>query len=220
SAGFTITSGLAVGIDTAAHRGALKGKGRTIAVLGGGVDCIYPAENEKLAEEIAQHGAVVSEYCLGRQPDKTTFPVRNRIISGLSMGVVVIEATKQSGAMITVNQALSQGRQVFAVPGRIDSAQSSGCNELIKNGAILTSSIEDILGAFEFIFPQIAKDTQSVLLSDKDKIILDILSDGESDVDQIIQKSGITPSEVNVALLSLEMRHLVRVLPGRRVSKV
>ena len=221
AAGFTVVSGLASGVDTAAHRGALNFKGgRTIAVLGGAIDCLYPPENEILADEIARHGAVITEYPLGRQPDKTTFPVRNRIISGLSMGVIVVEATRQSGAMITASQALSQGRQVFAVPGRIDNIQSSGCHELLKNGAILTTSVDDILEAFEFIIPRREIEQQTELLSEKDKIILDVLSEGEKDVDQLIRASGMSPSEINVALLSLEMRHLIHVLPGRRVARV
>ena len=130
--GVTVLSGLARGIDTAAHSGALKGKGRTLAVLGGGLDCLFPPENAELAAAIARQGAVVTEYPIGREPDKTTFPVRNRIVSGISMGVVVVEADVTSGAMITARQALEQGRTVFAVPGRVDSFGSRGPHQLIK----------------------------------------------------------------------------------------
>lgn len=142
---FTIVSGLARGVDTSAHKGALKAKGRTLAILGSGLNCIYPEENFKLAEEISHAGAVISEFPLNFGPQPRNFPRRNRVISGLSMGVIVVEAAKNSGALITADFALEQGREVFAVPGKVDSATSFGTNQLIKQGAKLTDSVEDIL---------------------------------------------------------------------------
>lgn len=147
--GITIISGLARGVDSAAHRGALKARGRTIAVLGSGLNKIYPRENEELVEEIAQNGAVISEFALDTPPLRQNFPRRNRIISGLSLGVVVVEAAKRSGALITANFALEQGREVFALPGKIDSFTSKGTHDLIKQGAKLVESIEDIIEELE-----------------------------------------------------------------------
>ena len=219
AAGFTVISGLATGTDTAAHRGALKGNGRTIAVLGGAIDCLYPPENRDLGDDISRHGAVISEYPMGREPDRTTFPVRNRIVSGLSMGVLVIEAGRQSGAMITASQAGSQGRQVFAVPGRIDNPRASGCHDLIRNGAVLVTSVDDVLEEFEFLIPRRETVAAGSVLSETDKRLMDLLAEGERDVDALIRQSGMQASSVNAVLLSLEMRHLVRMLPGRLVAR-
>jgi len=149
--GITVVSGLARGIDSAAHRGALAGKGRTIAVLGCGLDIVYPPENETLAAEIAAHGAIATEFPFGTPPNAPNFPARNRIISGISLGVVVVEAGEKSGSLITARIASEQGRSVFAVPGAIESAGSRGTNRLIKQGAKLIDSVEDIL---EEILPQ------------------------------------------------------------------
>ena len=155
--GVTVVSGLARGIDTAAHNGALQAKGRTVAVIGCGIDIVYPTENKKLADEIVEKGgAVVTEFPFGVQPDRQNFPMRNRIISGWSLGVVVVEANLKSGALITANQAGEQGRQVFAVPGRADSILSKGANKLIKDGAKLTEDVEDILSEFEYLLPKMA----------------------------------------------------------------
>lgn len=150
--GVTVVSGLARGIDTAAHQGTLAGKGRTIAVLGCGLDVTYPRENRELLEEITRTGAAITEYPFGTPPSATHFPARNRIISGLSLGVMVVEATEKSGSLITARLALEQGRDVFAVPGSIDAAGSRGTNRLIREGAILVSSVDDIL---EEILPQL-----------------------------------------------------------------
>jgi DNA processing protein len=152
-AGFTVVSGLARGIDTVAHKAALKAGGRTLAVLGGAVDRLYPPENRELAEEIAAHGALLSEFPLGREPDRTTFPYRNRVVSGLSKGVLVVEAGVDSGAMNTAEQALEQGRSVLAVPGRVDMDGARGPHRLIQNGARLVEDLADILKEFEFLFP-------------------------------------------------------------------
>jgi DNA processing protein len=226
-AGFTVVSGLAQGIDTAAHEGALKVKGRTLAVLGGGLDRLYPPENEELARRIAASGAVLTEYPFGRQPDKTTFPVRNRIVSGLSMGILVVEAGETSGAMITADQALQQGRSVFAVPGRIDAPTARGPHRLIKQGARLVESAEDVLQEFEFLFPQGVKAAPAaegrgprpVTSADEDAILRQ-LADGELDVDGIIRGTKLSPATVSALLIGLEMKRMVRMLPGRIVEAV
>ncbi|MBP7830039.1 MAG: DNA-processing protein DprA [Kiritimatiellae bacterium] len=223
--GFTVVSGLARGIDTAAHRGALKAGGRTIAVIGSALDRLYPPENEKLAEEIVQHGAVISEYTLGREPDRTTFPYRNRVISGLSMGVVVVEAGATSGALHTVDQALEQGRTVFAVPGRVDNPTSKGPHRLIKNGARLVEDVDDILQEFEFLIPPEKKDAAdkldsrpTVVLSDLEQRIVRALWEEPLDVDSLTRKSGLKSHEVSSLLIGLEMKRIVRMLPGRLVE--
>jgi len=226
-AGFTVVSGLARGIDTAAHLGALKAKGRTIAVLGGGLDCVYPSENRQLAKDISKSGAVLSEFPIGRRPDKTTFPIRNRIISGLSMGVVVVEAGLASGALITANQALDQGRSVFAVPGRIDSPLSKGTHMLIKNGARLVESVDDILQEFEFLIPrpnQAIPVSESAMplppLGEDEKKVVQCLSDGEKNADEIIRETAIGANRLGSVLLSLEMKRLISLQPGRIIHLV
>jgi DNA processing protein len=225
--GFVVVSGLARGIDTAAHRGALKGGGRTIAVLGGALDCLYPPENAELAREIARHGAVLSEFPLGRKPDKTTFPMRNRIVSGLSMGILVVEAGLGSGALITVDQALDQGRTVFAVPGRIDSPSSKGTHQLIKNGARLVESVDDILDDFEFLIPpgkrdrtaEAAAETRPPLLPEEDRIVR-ALEDGEQDLDALTRATGLGAARVSALIIGLEMKRMVRMQPGRIVELI
>lgn len=225
--GVTVVSGLARGIDTAAHRGALKGRGRTVAVLGGGLDCLFPVENTGLAGEIAGQGSVMSEYLMGRQPDKTTFPVRNRIVSGLSLGVVVVEADVTSGAMITANQAMEQGRTVFAVPGRIDSIGARGPHKLIKSGARLVESVDDVLQELETLLPKAparppAESGAAVhgprFTEDENTLLALIEPEGELDVDSLIRGSGLKASVVSVLLLGLEMKRAVKMLPGQRVG--
>jgi DNA processing protein len=226
--GVTVVSGLARGIDTAAHNGALQAKGRTVAVIGCGIDIMYPAENQKLADEIVEKGgAVVTEFPFGVKPDKQNFPMRNRIISGWSLGTVVVEANLKSGALITANQAAEQGRQVFAVPGRADSILSKGTNKLIKDGAKLTEDVEDILGEFEYLFPKMATEqaeaasggegTKPALqLSDMEEKVMAQLGREETAIDEIIRASGLTTACVSATLLSLEMKRLVRQLPGKQ----
>ena len=163
SRGIAVISGLARGVDSAAHRGALRAKGRTIAVLGSGLNRIYPPENKKLAQEVAQNGALISEFTPDTPPHRENFPRRNRIISGLSLGVVVVEAAKRSGALITANFALEQGREVFALPGKVDSFTSGGVHDLIKEGAKLIESTEDIIEELEPLKSQQAKQHERCL---------------------------------------------------------
>jgi len=224
-AGWTIVSGLAEGIDTAAHRGALKAGGRTLAVIGSALDQLYPASNQNLAREIvAAQGAVLSEFPLGRVPDRTTFAIRNRIVSGLSQGVVVVEAGFKSGALITVDQALEQGRQVFAVPGRVDTAAAQGCLQLIRNGATLVRGFEDVLEAFELLPLGAAPAAKTALprpvVSPEEDRILQALEAGEMEVDSLIRTTALPPASIGSLLICLEMKRLIRMLPGRLVAKV
>ncbi len=223
--GFTIISGLARGIDTAAHEGALKGGGRTLAVLGGALDKLYPAENKDLAERIANQGAVISEFPFGREPDRTTFPMRNRIVSGLSMGVVVVEAGFKSGALHTTDAALEQGRTVFAVPGRVDSPSSRGAHQLIKNGAKLVEDVDDILAEFEFLVPPAQQNAEphlnarpEVQLSVEEQTIVRALWPGEQDVDALGRITELHVSKISSLLIGLEMKRVIRMLPGRIVE--
>lgn len=224
-AGFTIVSGLAEGIDTAAHRAALAAKGRTLAVIGSGLDRLFPVSNKELAKTVAEHGAVISEFSFGREPDRTTFPIRNRVVSGLSMGVLVVEADQKSGAMITANQALDQGRSVFAIPGRIDNPAARGTNELIRNGAKLVTSANDVLREYEFLFgpaanAAVADRRPRPTLSEDETRLSALLERGERDVDSLIRESGLKAATVSSLLIGLEMKRLVRMLPGRRVEKI
>lgn len=233
SAGFTVVSGLARGIDTAAHRGALKAKGRTIGVLGGGLAEFYPPENRELADRMAESGAVLSEFPMQRVPDKTTFPMRNRIVSGLSMGVLVVEAGLQSGAIITAHEALEQGRAVFAVPGRIDSAASKGCHQLIKAGARLVESVDDVLEEFGDLFRErpgagetpgaaaaAAPRPAPSLSGDEEALMVRIREEERIDIDTLTRAAGLPSARVSVALIGLEMKRLVRMRPGRIVEIV
>lgn len=224
--GFTVVSGLARGIDTAAHQGALKGKGRTIAVLGSAVDCLYPPENADLADAVAKSGAVVSEYPFGRPADRQTFPYRNRIISALSMGVLVVEAGVKSGSLHTVDSALEQGRSVFAVPGRIDQPGARGPNRLIKNGAKLVDNVGDILEEFELLIPPgvIPKPENrssarpEVPLSGEEKKLVEVLWRESMDVDSLARMTGMSSAQISGQLLGLEMKRVVKMLPGRIVK--
>jgi DNA processing protein len=222
-AGLTVTSGLARGIDTYAHQGALAAKGRTVAVLGCSLDRIYPPENQALAEMIAaQNGALLSEFSLGTPPDRQTFPMRNRIVSGLSTGLVVVEAGETSGALITARMALDQGRSVFAVPGRIDQTHAKGCHRLIKDGAKLVEGVEDILGEFDLLLPPgpgEGKRPWPEDLTPAERKILEAMDLEEHSLDELIQKSGLPSAVVTPTLLRLEMRKLVRQLPGKYFIK-
>lgn len=218
SYGYTIVSGMARGIDTFAHQGAIAAEGRTIAIFGSGIDIIYPPENGRLAEEIVECGAIISEFQPGILPEKTNFPRRNRIISGMSVGVLVIEASNDSGSLITANAALEQGREVFAIPGNINSRYSSGTNGLIKKGAKLVENIEDIL---EELLPQLAKREVGMLkkerrhdFSKEEELIWSLISHEPRHIDEITFGSGFPPSKVSAILLDLELKGAVHQLAG------
>ena len=226
-AGFVVVSGLARGIDTVAHRAALKAGGRTLAVLGGALDKLYPPENRELAEEIAAHGAVLSEFPLGREPDRTTFPYRNRVVSGLSKGVLVVEAGVDSGAMNTAEQALEQGRSVLAVPGRVDMEGARGPHRLIQNGARLVEDVSDILKEFEFLFPpgeparmvrQQDARQRLVLLPAEQSVVRALWTEPELDFDVLIRKTGLSSAQLMTLAMQLEMKRVIRRLPGRRLA--
>jgi DNA processing protein len=209
--GVTVISGLARGIDAIAHQSAIKAGGRTYAVMGSGVDFIYPPENRKLAEEIIHSGALISEYPLGTAPDSSNFPPRNRIISGLSQAVVVIEAGDTSGALITATFAAEQGKEVFAVPGYIHAPQSKGTNRLIQDGARPLLKVEDVLEALNL--EQIQEYKQARLLIPADEVetnLINVLGDEMLHVDEIQVKSGLPVEKVSAALVMMELKGMVR----------
>jgi DNA processing protein len=224
--GFTVTSGLARGTDTAAHVGALKGGGRTLAVLGGALDCLYPPENGALARQISESGAVISEYPMGRQADRQTFPYRNRIVSGMSMGLLVIESGIKGGSMHTADAALEQGRTVFALPGRVDCPGARGPHYLIKQGAKLVERVDDILEEFEFELPLDARRAPvdevaarpEVPLSDQERKVVELLWKEPMEVDDMVRSTGWKSHELSGLLLGLEMKRVIRMLPGRIVE--
>lgn len=225
NAGFTVVSGMARGIDTTAHQATLAAGGRTLAVLGSGLDRAYPPENRKLMEEIASHGAVVSEFPLGTPPDPWNFPQRNRIISGLSLGTLVVEAGQRSGALITAAFALEQGKGVFAVPGPITSDRSLGPHSLIRDGARLVESVEDII---EEMRPEVQssltlqalrrgeRGAQLTLesLSREEEKILSLVKERLRPLEEIVEETGFSSHEVLSHLLFLEMKGLAKRLPG------
>jgi DNA processing protein len=224
SQGVTIVSGLARGIDTKAHEGALKAKGRTIAVLGSGLDVVYPSENSSLFRKIMEEGAVFSEFPLSTPPDPQNFPRRNRIISGLSMGVLVVEASLKSGSLITARCALDQGREVYAVPGNITAARSRGTNSLIKEGARLIDTPEELmsdllpaLSANKSVAKQ-KKEIKLSLNSDEDKLLA-LIGDEPLHIDQLIKESMLSSSELSILLLNLEIMGAVKQHPGKLFSK-
>jgi DNA processing protein len=221
--GVTVVSGGARGIDTAAHQGALSAKGRTLCVLGTGINIVFPPENAELFERIAANGAVITQYPFNRNADKQSFAIRNRIVAGTTLGTIVVEANLSSGALITANFAVEYGRQIFAVPGRVDSPQSKGCHDLIKKGAKLCEGAEDVLSEFEYLFPGSNRPPSAaeggtlpaLTLSENEQKIYDTLSNEEVPMDEVIRHSGLPASTVSVALLSLEMKRLIRQLPGK-----
>ena len=220
--GITIVSGMARGIDSAAHKGALKAGGRTIAVLGSGHGHIYPPENKELYKEITKAGAVVSELPQNTRPLKENFPRRNRIISGLSKGIVVIEAARRSGALITADFALEQGREVFAMPGNISSSVSEGTNALIKEGAKLIENTQDILAELQHVIElrEIEDSLHDVKnrtfsISGNEKTVFGVLDNNPKPIDEILGITNLPTNKVADALLRLELKKLIKTLPGK-----
>jgi len=225
-AGLTIISGLARGIDAVAHRAAMAAGGRTLAVLGNGLDTVYPPEHKELAEEVAQQGALIAEVPMGAPPDKRNFPKRNRIISGMSLGILVVEAGEASGALVTARLALEQDRDVFAVPGPIDSRMSRGCHQLIRDGAKLVESAEDILEELgPLVSPAPTADGKTVhrpaelLLNEIESAVLAVVRTAPTSIDEVISGSGLTAPQVLSTLSILEMRRLVRRHSGNFVVR-
>lgn len=218
--GFTIVSGMARGIDSIAHMGALRKKGRTVAVLGSGVDIVYPAEGRGLYEKIQDSGSVMSEFPIGQAPNRENFPRRNRVISGLSLGVVVIEAAKGSGTLITAQSALEQGREVFAVPGNITAATSHGTNELLKSGAKMITRTDDVVRELGHVLKGfIQREKQSVVeITPDEKMVCDALSCEPLHIDEITRRTGHPTSRVLGLLLGLELKSVVRQVDGKKFS--
>lgn len=237
SAGFTIVSGLARGIDTAAHRGALAARGRTIAVQGCGLSNIFPPENQKLFEQIAENGAVISELPLSYEPLAENFPGRNRIIAGLSMGVLVVEATYRSGALISAQAAMENNREVMAVPGRIDSPCSLGCHKLLKQGARLIDGIDEIMDALGHVGDglkdhaataanQAERNAQGTLfdlsrlnLTKDEEAVLERLDSEPVHVEELIDLTQLPAGKIHAAIISLQLKGLIRQLPGSMIAK-
>lgn len=225
-AGLTIVSGLARGIDTAAHQGALAAKGRTVAVIGSGLLHLYPPENAALAEKIRSgNGAVVSEFSMEVQPDRQTFPMRNRIISGWSHGILVVEAGLNSGALITASQALEQGRSVYAVPGHINAPSAQGSNRLIQQGAKLVMEANDILDDLNLLLPEARPSLDAAVrplptLTADERRVYDAIEASETSIDDIASKSDLPSGSVSSTLLRLELKRLVKQLPGKYFVKL
>ena len=225
-AGLTVISGLARGIDTAAHQGALAAKGRTIAVIGSGLAKLYPPENAALAEKIRNgNGAIVSEFSMDVEPDRQTFPMRNRIISGWSHGILVVEAGLNSGALITAAQALEQGRAVYAVPGQINAPSAMGSNRLIQQGAKLVMDASDVLDDLEILLPEAKPSPETAVrplppLSDEERRVFGAIHTTETSIDDIAAGSELPSGVVSSTLLQLELKRLVKQLPGKYFVKL
>jgi DNA processing protein len=223
--GVTVVSGMARGIDSLAHRAALEAGGRTIAVLGNGLNTVYPPENRKLKEEIVERGAVISEFVMEARPERVNFPVRNRIISGLSLGTIVVEASSRSGALITARMALEQGREVFAVPGSVSSETSRGTNSLIKRGAKLVENVDDILeelpGDLEGLLKEGAEESElpPPQLSPEEEKVFSLLNREAQHIDILTEKSGLPASRVAGILVNLELEGLAEQLPGKSFTR-
>jgi DNA processing protein len=229
--GITVVSGLARGIDTAAHRGALRAGGRSIAVLGSGVDVIYPPENRRLAREIEAQGAVLSQFAPDTRPLAGHFPARNRVIAGLALGVVVVEAAERSGSLITAGLAGELGSEVMAVPGPVTSAQSVGAHRLIQDGAALVMSGEDVISQLPLqwrdrVRPAPAQPAAAITPlvpdqpDDQAKLLLDVIGEEPTDIDGIIERSGLTPGRASALLVALEVEGRIRQLAGKRFVHV
>jgi DNA processing protein len=226
AAGLTVVSGAAYGIDAAAHRGALQAGGGTVAVLGCGVDVVYPRSHAGLFREMVDCGVLVSEYPLGAPPEGFRFPARNRIISGLVKGVVVVEATEKSGSLITARLALDQGREVFAVPGRIDSPKSVGTHRLLQQGAHLVQTVEDILEGLSWAGSAFGPGRQqremdpTLPVTPQERLLLDHLDTYPRDIDTIVRMTDFAIVELHGLLLQLELKGLVRQLPGQQYERL
>jgi DNA processing protein len=224
--GITIVSGAAYGIDAAAHRGALQAGGGTAAVLGCGVDVVYPRSHAGLYREILDNGVLLSEYPLGTSPEGFHFPARNRIISGLVKGVVVVEATEKSGSLITARLALDQGREVFAVPGRIDSPKSAGTHKLIQQGAHLVQTVADIIEGLSWgsgcpLLPQKSEKMAGILfVTPQERQLLECLDVYPRDIDTIGRMTEFAIVEIHTLLLQLELKGLIRQLPGQQYERL
>ncbi|MCG6910691.1 MAG: DNA-processing protein DprA [Deltaproteobacteria bacterium] len=225
--GMTIVSGMALGIDTAAHRGALAGKGITVAVLGSGLEKIYPPENRGLFHDIAGHGAVISEFPLRADPEGHHFPMRNRVISGMSLGTVVVEATLRSGSLITARLAAEQNREVFAVPGSVSSFKSTGTHTLIKQGAKLVEQARDVTEEFTHLFNDLKTDIKATgdeqtpeapFLSADERTVFDVLDSYPVHIDVLAAKTGVAVGKLTGILLSLELKGVVQRSPGNLFS--
>jgi DNA processing protein len=220
--GYTVVSGLARGIDGAAHRAALKAGGRTFAVLAGGLSRIYPPEHADLAREIEAAGALLSEAAMAMEPMAGMFPARNRLISGLSRGVVVVEAAERSGALITAQHALEQGRLVFAVPGPVDSAASGGTHQLLRQGAILVRGVEDVLEELEGIAAPAAVPKPAAPppeMTDSQRRIWEFVGDQTKHIDDMARQLNLPVSELTGTLMLMEMKRLIRRLPGNHYER-
>ncbi len=217
--GFTVVSGMALGIDTLAHWSTLKAGGRTTAVLGCGLDVMYPRQNQGLAQEIAKKGTLLSEFPPGTFPLPRNFPMRNRIISGLSSGIVVVEAAEKSGALITADCALEQGREVFAVPGNIDSPYSRGCNRLIKEGAVLLQDPMDILMELGYDVIYESAPQESPHLTSQEKDLYKLIQAQPVHVDSLRDLSGLSAGELNSLLTIMELKGIIKQLPGKYFVK-
>src|SRR5436190_7444438 len=225
-AGLTVISGLARGIDTAAHHGALAAKGRTIAIIGSGLAKLYPPENAALAEKIRSgNGAIVSEFSMDIEPDRQTFPMRNRIISGWSHALLVVEAGLNSGALITVTQALEQGRSVYAVPGHINAPSAQGSNRLIQHGAQLVMEAYDLLDDLQILLPETKPSPAAAvrplpLLTEEERRVYEAIKATETSIDDIGTACELPSGTVSSALLRLELKRLVKQLPGKYFVKL
>ena len=222
--GFTIVSGLARGVDTVAHRTALKHGGRTLAILGSGLDVVYPPENQRLLQDLCEAGAVLTEYPFGAKPDAVNFPRRNRIISGLALGVLVVEAGRESGAMITAHLALEQNREVFALPGSIFSPKSAGPHQLVQEGAKLVQGIDDILVELHAqlnLFTAAEYDAKiPVALEEASRKVLSALSSEARHIDELMRQLHMNPAPLMAILLELECQNLIKQLPGKLFVKM